>query len=84
MSLIEQIGEDYTKYHNIVDVVALAGCNGLTLEEGGKRIHEGVLYELENGNEKINGETNQVRETQAIYISMHSLQKDIEHYNKLK
>ena len=80
MSIIEQIGEDYTKYHNIVDVVALAGCNGLTLE----RIHEGVLYELENGNEKINGETNQVRETQAIYISMHSLQKDIEHYNKLK
>ena len=49
MSIIEQIGEDYTKYHNIVDVVALAGCNGLTLEEGGKRIHEGVLYELENG-----------------------------------
>jgi len=84
MKIVEQIGDDYTKYHNIVDVVALAGCNGLTLEEGGKRIHEGVLYELENGNEKITGETTQIKETQAIYISMHNLQQDIEHYNKLK
>lgn len=82
--IIDQIGDDYTKYHNIVDVVALAGVNGLTLEEGGKRIHEGVMYELENGNEKMTGETTQIKETQAIYISMHNLQKDIEHYNKLK
>lgn len=84
MKIIEQIGDDYTKYHDIVDVVALAGCNGLTLEEGGQRIHEGVIYELDNGNEKITGETTQIKETQAIYISMHNLQQDIEYYNKLK